>query len=159
MQINPNSRFLQSHSPIHRTIMSKGQGKDKDTLIDSHVPLLQCKRAVEALHAYTLKKEQKAAETELLPGKEQHVWLQVAVKQMHPEKKLKPFKMCAVLALILYPLSFNILHSQPDHSCTPLSIHGPHKYVSSQRTPSVSIKILSNLTGSSLSLGWWEYRS
>jgi ribosome biogenesis protein UTP30 len=75
------------------------KSKSKDTLIDSRVSLRQCKRAVEALHAYTLKKEQKAAETELLPGKEQHVWLQVAVKQMHPEKKLKPFKMCVVLSL------------------------------------------------------------
>ena len=71
--------------------MSKG--KAKTVLIDSHVSLRQCKLAVDALHAHLLKKEQTAAETELLPGKEQHIWLQVAVKKMQPEKKLKPSKM------------------------------------------------------------------
>jgi len=71
--------------------MSKGKGKD--TLIGSHVSLHQCKLAIDALHAFSLKKEQKVAETELLPGKEQYVWLQVAVKKMQPIKKLKPFKM------------------------------------------------------------------
>ena len=71
--------------------MSKGKGKD--TLINSHVSLRQSKLAINALHAHTLKKEEKAAETELLPGKEQYVWLQVAVKKMQPVKKIKPFKM------------------------------------------------------------------
>jgi ribosome biogenesis protein UTP30 len=76
---------------VHQFTMSKGKGKD--ILIDSHVSLHQCKLAIDALHAHTLKHERKAAETELLPGKEQHVWLQVAVRKMQPEKKLKPFKM------------------------------------------------------------------
>lgn len=67
--------------------------KRKDTLIDEHVSMRQCKRAIESLHAHSSKREQKEAETELLPGKEQHVWLQVAVKKMQPEKKIKPFKM------------------------------------------------------------------
>ncbi|KIM78455.1 hypothetical protein PILCRDRAFT_824339 [Piloderma croceum F 1598] len=78
--------------------MSKGKGKD--TLIDSHVSLHQSKLAINALHAYSLKKEQKAAETELLPGKEQYVWLQVAVKKMQPVKKIKPFKIPIVHPLI-----------------------------------------------------------
>jgi hypothetical protein len=69
------------------------KGKAKAVLIDSHVSLHQCKLAIDALHAHSLKKEQTAAETELLPGKEQHIWLQVAIKKMQPEKKLKPFKM------------------------------------------------------------------
>jgi len=82
----------QNFDEKHRhTTMSKGKGKD--TLIDSHVSLRQCTLAVEALSAYSAKKEQKAAESELLPGKEQYVWLQVAVKKMQPEHKLKPFKM------------------------------------------------------------------
>lgn len=68
--------------------------KIKDTLVDSHVSLKQCKLAIEALYSHSSKQEQKAAETELLPGKEQHVWLQLAVKKMQPEKKFKPFKMC-----------------------------------------------------------------
>lgn len=69
------------------------KGTVKDTLIDEHVSLNQCKKAIDALHAFQSKKDEKAAETELLPGKEQFVWLQVAVKKMQPEKKLKPFKM------------------------------------------------------------------
>jgi ribosome biogenesis protein UTP30 len=69
--------------------MSKGQ----DTLIDSHVSLRQSKLAVNALYAYSLKKAQKAAETEILLGKEGYVWLQVAVKKMQPVKKINPFKM------------------------------------------------------------------
>ena len=86
--------------------MSKG----KDTLIDEKVSLRQCKRAVEALHAHTLKKEQDAAKTELLPGKEQHVWLQVAVKQMQPEKRLKPFKMCVFVVRLLFDYFLNFFH-------------------------------------------------
>ena len=66
-------------------------------LIDDHVSLAQCKKAVDALLAHASKKQAEADESSLLGGKEQHVWLQVAVKKMHPEHKLKPFKMYAPL--------------------------------------------------------------
>ena len=65
----------------------------KDTLIDEHVSVQQCKRAVDALISHATKFEEKKAETQLLPGKEQNVWLVVNTKLMHPEKKLKPAKM------------------------------------------------------------------
>jgi ribosome biogenesis protein UTP30 len=75
--------------------MAKGQ------LIDSHVSLDQCKLAVEALHSNQTKLLEKKAETELLPGKDQHIWLVLAVKKIHPENKLKPFKMCVSKALLV----------------------------------------------------------
>ncbi|KAF9221528.1 ribosomal protein L1 [Gyrodon lividus] len=62
----------------------------KTELIDSHVSVKQCKRAIEALHAYAAKLEEKRAETELLPSNDQHIWLQIAVKTMQPEQKVKP---------------------------------------------------------------------
>lgn len=71
--------------------MAAGQPSE---LIDSHVSVKQCHRAVDALLKHARAAEKKREESELLPGKEQHVWLVLAVKQMHPEKKLKPFKMC-----------------------------------------------------------------
>lgn len=67
-------------------------------LIDAHVSVQQCKRAIDALHAYATKLEEKRAETELLPGREQHIWLQITVKTMHPEQKLKPFRMYVCLS-------------------------------------------------------------
>ncbi|KAI0035213.1 ribosomal protein L1p/L10e family-domain-containing protein, partial [Vararia minispora EC-137] len=63
-----------------------------DTLIDEHVSVHQCKKAVDALLSHALKHQEKSKETELLGGKEQHVWLQLTVKRMHPERKLKPYK-------------------------------------------------------------------
>ncbi|OBZ71449.1 putative ribosome biogenesis protein C8F11.04 [Grifola frondosa] len=68
--------------------MSKGK------LIDEHVSVHQCKLAVNALLGHALKVEEKKSENQLLSGKEQNVWLVVTQKQMHPEKKLKPAKMC-----------------------------------------------------------------
>lgn len=67
-------------------------------LIDEHVSLKQCKSAVEALHAYATKQQAAADENELLPGKEQHVWLQVTVKRMNAQKKIKPVKMYVNIA-------------------------------------------------------------
>jgi ribosome biogenesis protein UTP30 len=66
-----------------------------DELIDSHVSTSQCKRAVDALLKHAISEQKKREESELLPGKEQHIWLVLAVKRMHAEKKLKPFKMYA----------------------------------------------------------------
>jgi len=65
----------------------------ENDLIDSHVSESQCKRAIEALCNHQLKKEQEAAETELLPAKDQHVWLIVAVKKISPTLKIKPYRM------------------------------------------------------------------
>ncbi|KAF4577419.1 hypothetical protein EYR40_009224 [Pleurotus pulmonarius] len=64
----------------------------KDELIDSHVSLLQCTRAVDALVAHESKIEEARNENELLPGKEQNVWLIVTVKKMAPSHKIKPVK-------------------------------------------------------------------
>ncbi|KAG2340190.1 ribosomal protein L1 [Suillus weaverae] len=64
----------------------------KTELIDSHISVKQCTRAVRALHAYASKKQKEQEETELLPSNEQYVWLQITVKRMHPEHKIKPFK-------------------------------------------------------------------
>ena len=63
-------------------------------LIDSHVSVKQCRRAITALMEYVLKEQQKREENELLPGKEENIWLQLAVKEVHTEAKLKPHKMC-----------------------------------------------------------------
>lgn len=65
----------------------------KDVLIDAHVSLKQCRQAVEALHSHELKKKEKFEETQLLPGKEQHIWLNVTVKQIPAHHKIKPLKM------------------------------------------------------------------
>jgi ribosome biogenesis protein UTP30 len=62
--------------------------------IDSHVSLKQCKLAVHALHAHQSKKEQELQESELLPGKEQNIWLNVTVKKIPSGRKFKPVKMC-----------------------------------------------------------------
>jgi ribosome biogenesis protein UTP30 len=67
-----------------------------DTLIDAHVSVSQCKLAIDALRTHELKKEEKQQGLELLPGKEEVVWLVLATKQVHPEKKLTPFKMCVI---------------------------------------------------------------
>jgi len=63
-------------------------------LIDGHISVKQCRRAVSALMEYALKQKEKREENELLPGKEEGIWLQIAVKEVHAEAKLKPHKMC-----------------------------------------------------------------
>lgn len=70
-----------------------------DTLIDSHVSNAQSELAFKALIAHAVKHSEKQAEKDLLAGggrggREDNVWLQVAVKTLYPEKKLKPHKMC-----------------------------------------------------------------
>lgn len=65
----------------------------KVELIDGHVSAKQCKKAVEALLKHEVKRQAEQQESQLLPGKEQSVWLAVTLKQMHPEKKLKPHRM------------------------------------------------------------------
>jgi ribosome biogenesis protein UTP30 len=75
-------------------------------LIDGHVSIKQCKRAVAALMEYAFKEQQKREENELLPGKQECVWLQVSVKQVHAEAKLKPHRMCVIHSL---PVSFELM--------------------------------------------------
>jgi len=67
----------------------------KDELIDSKVSLKQCRLAVEALHSHESKRLEKLQETELLPGKEQNIWLNVTVKKIPSGHKFKPVKMYA----------------------------------------------------------------
>ena len=69
--------------------MSKGE------VIDSRVSLTQVRKAVEALHAHELKKNEKFEENQLLPAKEQNIWLNVTVKVIPSVHKLKPVKMYA----------------------------------------------------------------
>ncbi|KAG1743188.1 ribosomal protein L1p/L10e family-domain-containing protein [Suillus paluster] len=64
----------------------------KTELIDSHVSVKQCTKAVHALHAYASQKQKEQEENDLLPSNELYVWLQITVKRMHPEHKIKPFK-------------------------------------------------------------------
>ncbi|KAJ6602227.1 ribosomal protein L1p/L10e family-domain-containing protein [Mycena sp. CBHHK59/15] len=71
----------------------------KDDLIDSHVSLKQCKLAVEALHAHSAKLAEKQ-QAELLPGKEQNIWLNVTVKKIASVHKFKPVKIPIVHPLV-----------------------------------------------------------
>ncbi|KAI5122816.1 hypothetical protein M0805_000158 [Coniferiporia weirii] len=64
----------------------------KGELIDSRVPLTQCKKAVTALVSHATKAAKQSEENELLPEKEENVWLVLSVKRTTPEKKLKPFR-------------------------------------------------------------------
>lgn len=77
-----------------------------DTLIDSHVSNAQSELAFKALIAHAIKHSEKQAEKDLLAGggtggREDNVWLQVAVKTLYPEKKLKPHKMYVYFTPIL----------------------------------------------------------
>jgi ribosome biogenesis protein UTP30 len=64
-------------------------------LIDEHVSLEQCSRAVISLHAHEIKKKEKFEEGQLLPAREQNLWLNVTVKTIPTGHRLKPVKMCA----------------------------------------------------------------
>lgn len=66
------------------------------SLVDEHVSVQQCKRAVDALLTHATKFEEDKAESQLLSGKEQNVWLVVNIKLMQAEKKIKPARMYAV---------------------------------------------------------------
>ncbi|KAG5719246.1 putative ribosome biogenesis protein C8F11.04 [Termitomyces sp. T112] len=69
-------------------------------LIDDRVSVNQCKLAVDALYAYETKKERKLQETELLPGKEPNIWLNITVKKIPSGLKFKPTKIPIVHPLI-----------------------------------------------------------
>lgn len=70
-------------------------------LIDSHVSTAQCERAVSALGEHATKIAKRKEEHELLPRKEENVWLVVSVKKVTPEKKLKAHRMCVPFSHLL----------------------------------------------------------
>ncbi|KAJ3520290.1 hypothetical protein NM688_g9185 [Phlebia brevispora] len=82
---------------IHTLKMAVGA---KAELIDEHVSAHQCKLALEALLKHEVKRHAEQQESQLLPGREQNVWLVVTVKQMHPEKKLKPHRIPIVHPIV-----------------------------------------------------------
>lgn len=63
-------------------------------LIDEHVSLAQCSKAVNALHAREIKKKEEFEEGQLLPAREQNLWLNVTFKTIPTGHRLKPVKMC-----------------------------------------------------------------
>ncbi|KAJ7041271.1 ribosomal protein L1p/L10e family-domain-containing protein [Mycena alexandri] len=63
-----------------------------EKLVDSHVSVEQCKRAIKALHTHSTQAAAKKQETELLPGKEQNIWLNVTVKKLASVHRFKPVK-------------------------------------------------------------------
>ena len=80
-------------------------------LIDDHVSSNQCQLAVEALLKHEQHRQEKLQESQLLPGKEQNVWLVLTTKQMHPEKKLKPHKMCVSYHIVCDSSHYNLVLS------------------------------------------------
>ncbi|KAF9522582.1 ribosomal protein L1p/L10e family-domain-containing protein [Crepidotus variabilis] len=64
----------------------------KNELIAEHVSLKQIKKAVDALHTHESKKKEKFEENQILPAKEQFVWLNVTVKTIDAGRTLKPRK-------------------------------------------------------------------
>lgn len=74
----------------------------KDTLIDKHVSMKQCEKAIEALHKYTQKRRAEEDESSLFRDEEKGVWLVIALKQMQPnDYKLKPHRMYAFISISL----------------------------------------------------------
>lgn len=74
-------------------------------LIDSHVSSAQCDKAVSALVGHATKIAKRKEEHELLPGKEENLWIVVSVKKVTPEKKLKAHKMFALWLFSISPCS------------------------------------------------------
>jgi hypothetical protein len=118
-----------------------------DELIDGHVSVKQCKRAITALLEYALKQQQKREENELLPGKEEYIWLQVSVKRVHAEAKLKPRRMCVTCSS-----AFPHANTLSALSSTPSSIPVTRLSVLLLRTHSVNTKISLSRQASSSSV-------
>ncbi|KAF8631012.1 hypothetical protein AX15_002625 [Amanita polypyramis BW_CC] len=72
----------------------------KDELIDDHVSLQQCEKAINALHSHQSKKQAEQEKNELLPGKEENIWLNVSVKKVSPTLKLKPVRIPIVHPIV-----------------------------------------------------------
>ncbi|KAJ7778407.1 ribosomal protein L1p/L10e family-domain-containing protein [Mycena metata] len=71
-----------------------------EKLVDSHVSVEQCKRAIAALHKHSTQAAAKKQETELLPGKEQNIWLNITVKKIASAHRFKPVKIPIVHPLV-----------------------------------------------------------
>ncbi len=80
----------------------------KDELIDAHVSLQQCEKAIKALHAHQTKKHAEMQENELLPGKEEYIWLNVTVKRVSPTLKIKPVRMLVSVSNLVLLLTRSI---------------------------------------------------
>ncbi|KAK0201541.1 ribosomal protein L1p/L10e family-domain-containing protein [Desarmillaria ectypa] len=72
----------------------------EDELIDSRVSVKQCKRAIDAIHTHQTKQTDKQSANELLPGKEQIVWLNVAIKKVAAERKIMPVRIPVVHPIV-----------------------------------------------------------
>ena len=91
--LNSTTNSLSSAN-LQPSTLTMGKKDKQAVLIDSHVPQSQCKKAITALVKHATKIAKQKEETELIPGKEENVWLVLSVKKVVPEKKLKPYKMC-----------------------------------------------------------------
>lgn len=96
-------------------------------LVDEHVSLAQCSKAVNALCARELKKKEKFEEGQLLPAREQNLWLNVTVKTIPTGHRLKPVKMC--VSEICNKDQESKCNFCVDLSYTPLSTHERARYV------------------------------
>jgi len=76
--------------------------KKTPVLIDDHVSVEQCQKAVTALLKHARANKEKDDEASLLPGKDQQVWLVTTVKRMNPNKNLKPQRMYVLKLLLVY---------------------------------------------------------
>ncbi|PFH54048.1 hypothetical protein AMATHDRAFT_45069 [Amanita thiersii Skay4041] len=72
----------------------------KDEIIDNHVSLHQCKLAINALHSHESKKQERREENELLPAEAPLVWLNVTVKRMPNDSKIKPIRIPVVHPIV-----------------------------------------------------------
>lgn len=70
---------------------------NSEEIIDFHVCLSQCRKAVEALHSHESKKKKDFEENQILPAKEQHIWLNVTLKKASPTYRVKPHRMYVVV--------------------------------------------------------------
>ena len=86
-----------------------------DFLIDDRVSVEQSQKAVTGLLRHVRKQQQQKDETELLPGREQHVWLVMSVKRMQPMKNLKPYKMYVHIVIPPNNYSTPLPHSPIAH--------------------------------------------
>lgn len=80
-------------------LQSMAISRGPSELIDDRVSLNQCTKAVTALLKHARLQQEKEEATQLLPGKEQHVWLITTVKRMQPHMSLKPQRMYVIVYL------------------------------------------------------------
>ncbi|TFK20411.1 ribosomal protein L1, partial [Coprinopsis marcescibilis] len=71
-----------------------------DEIIDQHVSTNQCRLAIDALHSYESKKQEKLEESELISGKEPNIWLNITVKKIPAGHRMKPVKIPIVYPLV-----------------------------------------------------------